>query len=101
MRSRQVLDTRQVGRTWLTQHLIQAQGMWIVSLGGQPVNISETHGLTGRVTYQTMAWFTQRVANRICAQLNRDWNTDQFQVHEVLPLTVKQFSDTTTKENPQ
>jgi len=101
MRSRQVIDTRRVGRTWKTQDLLAAPGLWVISRAGEPVNISETCDLTGRRTYQTNGWFTQRVADRICAQLNRVWSTDQFQVHQVLPLTVKQSSTINPREKPQ
>ena len=64
--------------------IVQAPGLWVVTLLGQPITMIECHLYQDMKRYCRVSFSQPAHANRLADQLNRRYQTQDFVVVKVL-----------------
>lgn len=69
-------------KTYKTDQIVEAAGIWAVFLDGQPINLKSSHYLTNDIApkYRKTSFSNPGHARNLCRKLNAQFKTDRFTV---------------------
>lgn len=70
-------------KTYKSDQIVEASGIWAVFYEGQPFNLKSQHFLDNRSTpkYKKTSFSNPGHARNLCRKLNNQFKTDKFTVH--------------------
>jgi len=69
-------------KTYKTDQIVEASGIWAVFYDGQPINLKSQHYLDNNITpkYKKTSFSNPGHARNLCRKLNAQFKTDKFTV---------------------